>query len=149
MEQSKLISLIIAKLKIAYPYYFKDLTDEEFAGLFSLYQEELVGCEYNDETILTSIKYIIRQSKFMPSIKEILDECERHKTYKQNYIIEKMINAGYFHDANEIDKTYRFIEQGIIPKWLLEDMKKYGYVEETSLLTTQENKLLETKEVMQ
>lgn len=147
MEQSKLISVIIAKLKIAYPYYFKDLTDEEFAGLFSLYQEELIG--YNEETITSAIKYIIRQNKFMPTIKEILDECEKHKTNKQNYIIKKMIDAGYFHDANEIDKTYRFIEQGIIPDWLLNDMKKYGYIEENTLLTNQQNKLLGTKEVTQ
>ena len=33
MEQSKLISMIIVKFKIAYPYYFKDLTDEEIQAL--------------------------------------------------------------------------------------------------------------------
>ena len=147
MEQSKLISLIIAKLKLAYPYYFKDLTDEEFTGLFSLYQEELVG--YNEATLISAIKSIIRQNKFMPTIKEILDACENHKTHKQNIIIEKMIDDGYFHNANEIDKTYNFIEQGIIPDWLLKDMKKYGYVEEVTLLTNQENKLLGIKEELQ
>ena len=113
MEQSKLISLIIAKLKLAYPYYFKDLTDEEFAGLFSLYQEELVG--YNDATLTSAIKSIIRQNKFMPTIKEILDACENHKTHKQNIIIEKMIDDGYFHNANEIDKTYNYRKSSFQP----------------------------------
>ena len=131
MEHSKLISGMIAKFKIAYPYYFKDLKSEELIGMISMFQEELSG--YNELTISNATKSIIRKNKFMPTLKEIIDECENVRTYKINVIIEKMKKTGYFKDPREIDKTYKFIEEGIIPDWLVEDMKKYGYEEEKSL----------------
>lgn len=144
MEQSKLISSIIAKLKVAYPYYFKELTDEEFFGLITMYQEEL--SIYNEITLVTAVKSIIRKNKFMPTLKELLDECELCRTNKKNLVIEKMIEAGYFKNPREIDKTYHFLEEGIIPNWLLYDMKKYGYDDE-KLLKNNESKLLEASNV--
>lgn len=142
MEQSKSISIIIAKLKIAYPYYFKDLTDEEFLGLISMYQEELSF--YNDATLQEAVKLIIRKNKFMPTIKELIDACEISRTNKKNFIIEKMKSAGYFKHPSEIDKAYTFVESGIIPEWFLEDMKKYGY-DDTPLLNNRTNyKMIET-----
>ena len=92
MEQSKLISSAIARLKIAYPYYFKELKTEELVGLINMYQEEL-GI-YNETTLINAIKSIIRKNKFMPTLKEIIDECELCKTYQKNIVIEKMIKAG-------------------------------------------------------
>lgn len=139
METSKLISSVIAKLKIAYPYYFDKLTDEEFTGLVIMYQEELYM--YNKMTLTNAIKSIIRKSKFMPTLNEIIEECEMLKIRKKNIIIEKMIVAGYFKDPKEIDKTYKFMEEGIIPDWLLEDMKKYGYEEEKSIGYTEKKML--------
>lgn len=139
MEQSKLVSGMIARFKIAYPYYFKDLKTEEVLSMISMYQEELSG--YNEITIVNATKSIIRKSKFMPSLKEIIDECEIVKTHKKNIVIEKMIQAGYFKDGREIDKTYKFLEEGIIPNWLLEDMKKYGYEEEKSIGYTEKKML--------
>lgn len=144
MEQSKLISSIIAKLKVAYPYYFKELADEEFVGLINMYQEEL--SIYNEITLVTAVKSIIRKNKFMPTLKELLDECEVCRTNRKNLVIEKMIKAGYFKDPREIDKTYHFLEKGIIPDWLLADMKKYGY-DDDKLLENNESKLLEVSNV--
>ena len=138
MEQSKLISVVIARLKIAYPYYFKELTMEELAGLVSMYQEEL--SIYNELTLMNAIKSIIRKSKFMPTLKEILDECELCKTTQKNIVIERMIKAGYFKDPKEIDKTYKFMEEGIIPNWLLEDMN--GYEDSHNLISTNSTKML-------
>lgn len=140
MEINKTISSFIARLKVAYPYYFKELTDEEFVGLLNMYQEELSN--YNEITLATAIKHIIRNCKFMPSLKEIIDICETCRGNRQNVVIEKMIRAGYFKDPREIDKTYHFLEEGIIPEWLLADMKKYGY-DDDKLLTNNEIKLLE------
>ncbi len=142
MEQSKLISIVIARLKIAYPYYFKELTMEELAGLVSMYQEEL--SIYNEPTLMNAIKSIIRKNKFMPTLKEILDECELCKTSQKNIVIERMIKAGYFKDPKEIDKTYKFMEEGIIPNWLLEDMKKYGYEDNRDLISANSTKMLNT-----
>lgn len=142
MEQSKLISSAIARLKIAYPYYFKELKTEELVGLVSMYQEEL--SIYNEPTLMNAIKSIIRKNKFMPTLKEILDECELCKTSQKNIVIERMIKAGYFKDPKEIDKTYKFMEEGIIPNWLLEDMKKYGYEDNRDLISANSTKMLNT-----
>ena len=140
MEQSRLISSVIAKLKIAYPYYFKELKTEELAGMISMYQDFLL--DYNELTLNSAIKSIISKSKYMPSINELLEECELCKTTQKNIVIEKMIKAGYFKDSREIEKTYHFLEEGIIPKWLLEDMKKYGYEDGHNLISTNSNKML-------
>lgn len=123
MEQSKLISSFIAKLKIAYPYYFKDLTDEEFIGMVNLYQENL--SVYRSSTLSEALKKIIRNNKFMPSMKEIIDTCENCKTNKKNYILDKMYQTGYFKDISEYEKALKFVEEDIIPQWLLNDMKKF------------------------
>lgn len=146
MEQSKLVSSIIAKLKIAYQYYFKDLTDEEFVGLVNMYQEQIVG--YRPEVILKSVNDIISKSKFMPSVAEILENCSNKEDEYKNEILKKMYDDGYFkrsvvgelddnHAIRNYEKSLSFMKNGIIPNWLLEDMKKYGYVEYEALPNTE------------
>ena len=63
MEQSKSISSIIAKLKIAYPYYFKELNEEELVGMIGIYQELLSG--YNELTLNNAVISIISKNKYM------------------------------------------------------------------------------------
>lgn len=142
MEQSKLISGMILKLKVAYPYFFKDLEDEEFVALTKMYQEQIIG--YTPEIVLKAIDEIIRTSKFMPSIAEILDKCDSSaKTYSYD-ILEKMKNDGYFkrgiygelddtHATRNYEKATMWLSKGIIPQWLLEDMMSYGYKTNTLL----------------
>lgn len=144
MEQSRLISSAIVKLKIAYPYYFKDLKTEELAGMISMYQEFLSG--YNELTLNNAIKSIISKSKYMPSINELINECETSKTFRAVPILDMMFKDGYFkkgvHELEDVyatrnyEKALMWIENGIIPDWLLEDMKKYGYVEDKQTLGT-------------
>lgn len=136
MEHSKLISGIIAKLKIAYPYYFKELKNEELAMLVKMYQEQITG--YTPEIVLKAIDEIIRTSKFMPTIAEILDRCDgQAKTYTFD-ILKIMQEDGYFKrgaigeldDSQAIrnyEKATMWLGKGIIPDWLLKDMQKYGY----------------------
>ena len=134
MEQSKLISEMIMKLKTIYPYYFEKMDEIQIAGLCKTYQEELK--EYNQETLTTAIKNIIRNNKYMPSLSEIIEECDKCRTHQANEIVERMWQDGYFKKGayGELDdtqayrnynKTLKFIEEGIIPDWLREDMKKY------------------------
>lgn len=154
MEHSKLISTIIAQFKIAYPYYFKDLTNEEFIGLIGMYQEYL--SEYNELTLNSAVKSIIKKNKFMPTIKELIDECDACKTYRRNAVLEVMLKDGYFKrssygelDGNQevrnYEKALMWLEKGVIPDWLLKDMKEYGYLEDKVLLTNNNSSLLELK----
>lgn len=148
MEKSKLIGSLIIRLKTAYPYYFKDLKEEETLGMYAMYEEEL--SQYNEETLTSAIKEIIRTSKYMPSLNEIIEQCDKCRTHQTNKIVELMWQDGYFKksDYGELDesqayrnynKTLKFIEEGIIPEWLREDMKKYY----SQILANKEVKLIE------
>ena len=53
MERSKLISSMIARLRVAYPSQFKDYDEEMLLGLVKLYQDSLAS--YRSDTIVTSI----------------------------------------------------------------------------------------------
>lgn len=142
MEQSKLISGVIAKLRIAYPYYFKELSEEMLLGLIKMYQDQITG--YTPDVVLKAIDEIIRTSKFMPTIADILEKCDSQaKTYTFD-ILKIMLEDGYFkrgaygelEDSQAIrnyDKATMWLSKGIIPDWLLEDMKKYGYKVNTLL----------------
>lgn len=129
METSNLISSIILKLKLAYPSYFSTLLDEELVALAQMYKDELG--KYSETTLNTSVRNAIRKCKYMPSLKELIDECEANKTHKYNLIIERMKNDGYFKTSQELDKALKFIDDNTIPNWLMEDMKNYATKELT------------------
>ena len=135
MEQSKLISVFIAKLKVAYPNYFKDLSNEQMIDLITLYQD-MLG-EYNEQTLNQVAKEIIKTKKYMPSVSEIIELCDNTKTQTRNEIVEKMIEDGYFKDPREIDKIYLWLSEGIIPGWFKKDMMKYY------------NKMIENKKLIE
>lgn len=121
MDQSKL-SKIIAKLKFAYPYYFKDMERDDIYAFFSLYQEQL--SEFNYETLNNAINSLIKTNKYMPAISEIYEYCKLHYKHKEDKTIEKMIMNNYFSNDNEIEKAYRYIETGKIPEWFKLDYEK-------------------------
>lgn len=142
MEQS-FCSSMIAKLKVAFPYYFKDMSKEEIYEMIRTYKDSL---NYNPIIIESAIKEIIKTSKFMPSIGEIIEACEKVCTHQKLDVIEKMKKDNYFKSDWEVEKIYRFIEKGLIPDWLLDDMKRYGFVEER-MITNNETKYLEVNNV--
>ena len=88
-----------------------------------MYKEEL--SKYDDKTLNLAIKELIRDNKYMPSLNEIIKTCEKNNTHKTNLIIERMKQDGYFKNATELDKVYMWLDKGIIPSWLKEDMAKY------------------------
>lgn len=126
MEQSKLISIVIAKFKIAYPYYFKDLTDEEFLGLVSMYQEELGS--FHPIALLNAIKVIIRNNKFMPALADIIDE---YRKSLKNYYIEVIENSNpknkkYLLDMIDWYSLHKEFPENI-PNDVISDIKALNY----------------------
>ena len=136
MEQSKLISLVIAKLKVAYPHYFEKLTDEEFLGFVSLYQENLLNCNAN--ALILAIKNIIRKSKYMPSLAEIIEE---YKKYEKEYFLELIKSSNIdFKDKNyllSMVEWYSLHEE--YPKDILQ---KIHNIENNSLLENKKEALI-------
>lgn len=123
MEKSKKISSFIAILKVAYSRYFNEMKNEDFVN-FTNMLEDMLG-NYSEEILNKVAKDIIKTKKYMPSISEIIDLCDNCKVYVQNEIVEYMKQDGYFKSPRELEKVYLWLEEGLIPAWFKEDMKKY------------------------
>ena len=115
-------------------FYFKELNPDELTDWYELFKDIPV------EVLNNAITSLVKESKYMPNINILLEKCS---TVKNNFylkIIERMYNDGYFrrgikeldpeHENRNYDKTIRWIEKGIIPGFLKEDMKEYMYDDE-------------------
>lgn len=142
MDQS-FLNKILATLRIAYPYYFKDLSKEESIAFANLYSKKL--STYEPNTVISAIDEIITTSKFMPSLSEIIEMCEQERLKFRQLIVNKMINSNYFKSPEEITKAIHWLETGIIPDWFMKEMRKSGYREQISSLKKEINKYLEVK----
>ena len=71
----------------------------------------------------------------MPTVHDILDKSKNINNSYYLSIIDKMYDDGYFkkgyqeltdeHANRNYDKAIRWIEKGIIPQFLLDDMNEY------------------------
>lgn len=81
--------------------------------------------DYNYQTFVKAIKNIIKKSKFLPKITELLEECENCKEQTKFEVLEYMKSQGYFKAGSEYDKAVSFLERNIIPSWFKEDLNRY------------------------
>ena len=81
--------------------------------------------EYNYQTFVTAVKSIIRKSKFLPKITELLEECEKCKEQTKYEVLDFMRSKGYFKAPIEYDKATLFMERGNVPEWLQKDINEY------------------------
>lgn len=83
--------------------------------------------DIESSTLGKAIRTLVKNKKFIPSVAEVLEECEKVQANVGNEIIEKMIDDGFFKTAKEIEKAYTWVKRKNIPEWFLEEMKSYGY----------------------
>lgn len=85
--------------------------------------------DYSKDTFSRAVKDIIRKSKFLPKLNELIEECESNqeneKTSKKIALLEFMREEGYFKCSKEYDKASKWFLEDNIPYWLKEDAKKY------------------------
>ena len=115
--------------------------------------------EYNYETFVKAINSIIRTSKFVPKIAELIEECEKCKSSTKIEVIEYMKDSGYFklgiirtngeqimlsdeHASRNYIKAITMIQRGIVPDWLQEDINYYYKLMKQERLTGTTNNLL-------
>jgi len=127
---------LVKGLKILGIAYSKTFTQEECITYYEFLQE------YSYETFKTAVKNIIKKSKFIPKISEIIEECENQKAQIKIDVIEFMKTSGYFKDPREYEKTIDWYSNGIIPTWLYEDMQKYYKLMQREKLGNTEQLLL-------
>ena len=116
--------------------YGKEFTQQEC----ELYYEFLR--EYNIETFKKAIKNIIRASKFIPKINEIIEECERCKQQVKFDVLEFMSSKGYFKAPIEYEKASLFMERGNVPEWLQKDINEYYKMMKQETLECKETLLI-------
>ena len=131
MEQLN-FSKIVNVLRIAYPYYFKDMEKESTIMFNQLYYSKLKRYDY--VVVSHAINNIIENSEFMPTIAEIMAECDKETRKLYKIKIDKMYSNGYFKTDQEYGKALQWLfeDKPIIPSWLLEEIKGY----EEKLLTS-------------
>lgn len=109
--------------------------------------------EYDYDTFIRATKDIIRTSKFIPKIADLIEACEKNKRSAKIEVIDYMRSVGYFkysphgevtEEKASINyrKALRFIEIGVIPDWLQEDIDYYVNQMHQLRLKNKENKLL-------
>lgn len=111
--------------------------------------------EYEYEVFIRATKDIIRTSKFLPKIADLIEACDKQKEEKRVEVIDYMKECGYFylsyrpeHKLDEAQATRNylkvktFIERGIIPDWLQEDINYYYKLMKQEKLSMSENKML-------
>lgn len=81
--------------------------------------------EYSYETFVAAIKNIIRKSKFLPKITELLEECENYKEHTKFEVLEFMKSKGYFKAPSEYEKAIKYLETNIIPEWFRNDLNEH------------------------
>ena len=140
MEQLYFNKLIKA-LTVAYPYYFKDM-DKENAILFNqLYYSKLKKYDY--QVAAKAIDNIITNSNYMPTLAEIIKECDKEYKNYNKLRIEQLYKQGYFKSDEEFGKAMMWLleDKPLIPNWLENDMKK---ITDIKLIDIEENN--DTKE---
>lgn len=116
-------------MKILSSCYHKDISTDDFVIWYELLQD------IEPEVFKKSIIDLCKERSYMPTIHDILDKTV---TTKNNYylsILEQMKKYGYFklgvepllpeHEERNYDKSIRWIERGIIPEFLMNDMRRY------------------------
>lgn len=124
MEQFNL-SKIFKALKLAYPYYFKNLSEEDSAMFLQLYYSKLK--KYRYEIVSKAVDNLITTHDFMPSLAEVIKECDKQSKYYYKNILEKMYKENYFKSDEEYGKAIMWLleEKPLIPEWLKVDVDKF------------------------
>ena len=124
MEQSK-FSKLMKVLQVAYPYYFKDLDKETSMAFIQLYYNKLK--EYQYEIVAKAIDKIITNNNFMPTLAEVIKECDNEAKLYYKDKLQEMYVKGYFKTDEEYGKAVMWLleDKPLIPGWLKKDINGY------------------------
>lgn len=138
MEQSNFANLI-RTLEVAYPYYFKDLSEENAIAFMQLYYSNLK--KYRYEIVSKAINKIIKTNDFMPSLAEVIKECDNESKLYYRVTLEKMYKHGYFKTDEEYGKAVMWLleDKPLIPEWLKNDVDKFIETNTIKQLKTEVN----------
>lgn len=114
-------------MKILSISYNRDFDEETINHWYKYFKN------INKDIFNKAIIKIIANNKYMPSIAELLEICNKEQKNVKLLVLEKMKSDNYFKTSKEYEKVIKWIEKDITPKWLLNDMKNY-YINNQKLL---------------
>lgn len=109
----------IKGMKMLSTFYSKKFTEEQLGEWYFFFED------INADDFYKAVRKSAKESSFAPTINDLLERIKSVANEDYMKIVDLMIKDGYFHDPREIEKTYHFIEEGVIPSWLKADMDKY------------------------
>ena len=137
----------ISGMKKLGSFYFKELTNEQISLWYEMFQDVSV------DVFNQAIKEISRENKFMPNANELFNKCSQLNKSNLLDLVKFMYDDGYFHRGVErlsdeqanrnLDKTMMWLEKGIIPSFLKEDMQEYMKKYKQSQIQDQERLKIE------
>ena len=137
----------ISGMKKLGSFYFKELTNEQISLWYEMFQD--VSVDVFNQTI----KEVSRENKFMPNANELFNKCSQLNKNNLLDLVKFMYDDGYFHRGVErlsdeqasrnLDKTMMWLEKGIIPSFLKEDMQEYMKKYKQSQIQDQERLKIE------
>lgn len=137
----------ISGMKKLGSFYFKELTNEQISLWYEMFQDVSV------DVFNQSIKEVSRENKFMPNANELFNKCSQLNKNNLLDLVKFMYDDGYFHRGVErlsdeqasrnLDKTMVWLEKGIIPSFLKEDMQEYMKKYKQSQIQDQERLKIE------
>lgn len=116
-------------MKILSSCYHKDISNDDLIIWYEILQD------IEPEVFKKAIIELCKERAYMPTIHDILDKTKEVKNNNYLSILEQMKNDGYFRlgvvplspeqEDRNYSKSIRWIERGIIPGFLLQEMQKY------------------------
>ena len=120
----------ISQMKRLASYYFKELTNDQLLSWYELFKDISVI------TFEKAINEALKENQYMPNANILYEKCS---IVNKNYLCDLarfMFYDGYFHKGIErlsdnqarmnFDKTLMWLEKGIIPSFLKDDMDEYA-----------------------
>lgn len=111
----KEFSEIISLIQIAYN---KQYLKEEIEVMYDL----LKDFEY--DTLKIAIKRLIATSRYVPNVSQIISEYKQIKRDEGYNKILKARELGNIKTNEELDKTMKWLDKGIVPDWLDKDLQE-------------------------
>lgn len=104
------------QMKILSNFYFNKISKKFIEDAYDFLKD------YKEKVFVKAIKNIVKKCKFVPTMSEIIEECDNVKNEYQRGLLLVMLDKGYFKSDEEYEKVKSWLENGVIPDWLRKDM---------------------------
>lgn len=134
------VKAVLALIKLAYPYYYKDFSTDELLALIKLWEIQFNG--YKDDDITSAVNCLISTNKYPPTISEIKDiiishsvkYLDSHKAWEK---VEECLKSTY-----DTEKKYNELDENIKAVLSLTDIYDMKNVKRDELMYSK-NKFIE------